>query len=149
MKKIISICKGDGVGPEVVEEGIKTLKLISDYSEFEFDFKEAPAGGAVLKKYGTSLPEKSFNIIRKSDALLFGAIGLPDLSPGVAESALLKIRQELDLYVNLRPIKLYKSLQDRCPLKEEFIGKGINITFVRENTEGLYKNIGEYSDNEA
>ncbi|MFX1356665.1 MAG: isocitrate/isopropylmalate dehydrogenase family protein, partial [Promethearchaeota archaeon] len=135
--------------PEVVEEGIKTLKLISDYSEFEFDFKEAPAGGAVLKKYGISLPEKSFNIIRKSDALLFGAIGLPDLPPGVAESALLKIRQELDLYVNLRPIKLYKSLWDRCPLKEEFIGKGIDITFVRENTEGLYKNVGEYSDNEA
>ncbi|MFW9936164.1 MAG: isocitrate/isopropylmalate dehydrogenase family protein [Candidatus Thorarchaeota archaeon] len=149
MKKIISICKGDGVGPEVVEEGIKTLKLISDYSEFEFDFKEAPAGGLVLKKYGTSLPEKSFNIIRKSDALLFGAIGLPDLPPGVAESALLRIRQELDLYVNLRPIKLYKSLRDRCPLKEEFIGKGIDITFIRENTEGLYKNIGEYSDNEA
>jgi 3-isopropylmalate dehydrogenase len=149
MKKVISICKGDGIGPEVVNEGIKILKLISDYSEFEFIFKDAPAGGAILKKYGTNLPEKSFEIIKNSDALLFGAIGLPDLPPGVAESALLKIRQGLDLYINLRPIKLYKSLWDRCPLKEEFIGKGIDISFIRENTEGLYKNIGKYSDNEA
>lgn len=149
MKKVISICKGDGIGPEVVNEGIKILKLISDYSEFEFIFKEAPAGGAILKKYGISLPEKSFEIIKNSDALLFGAIGLPDLPPGIAESALLKIRQGLDLYINLRPIKLYESLKDRCPLKDEFIGKGINISFVRENTEGLYKGIGEYSDIEA
>ncbi len=149
MKKIISVCKGDGVGPEVVNEGIKLIKVIADQSDFEFKFQEAPAGGAVWKETGESLPEKSFEIIKNSDALLFGAIGIPGLPQGVAESAILKIRQGLDLYVNLRPIKLYEALRDRCPLKEEFIGKGIDITFVRENTEGIYKNIGYLKDDEA
>ncbi len=149
MKKIIAITKGDGIGPEVVEEGIKILKIISDYTEFEFEFQEALAGGAVWKKYGESLPEKSFETIKTSDALLFGAIGIPGLPQGVAEIAILKIRQGLDLYVNLRPIKLYDALKDRCPLKDEYIGEGIDITFVRENTEGLYKNIGELKEDEA
>ncbi|MFX0073334.1 MAG: isocitrate/isopropylmalate dehydrogenase family protein [Candidatus Hermodarchaeota archaeon] len=149
MKKIIAITKGDGIGPEVVEEGLKILKVINDYTEFEFEFQEAPAGGAVWKKYGESLPKKSFKIIKNSDALLFGAIGIPGLPQGVAEIAILHIRQGLDLYVNLRPIKLYNALRDRCPLKDEYIGEGINIFFVRENTEGLYKNIGELEEDKA
>ncbi len=144
MKKIISVTKGDGIGPEVVDEGIKVMKLISSYADLEFEFREAPAGGAVWKQYGVSLPEKSFDIIKKSDALLFGAIGLPGLPQGVAEIAILQLRQGLDLYVNLRPAKLYEALRDKCPLKDEFIGKGIDITFVRENTEDLYANIGGF-----
>jgi len=95
------------------------------------------------------MPNKSWEIIINSDAVLFGAIGIPGLPQGAAESAIFKIRQELDLYVNLRPIKLFDALRDRCPLKEEFIGKGIDITFVRENTEGLYRKVGEINDNEA
>ena len=149
MKKKIAITKGDGIGPEVVEEGIKIMKIISDYTEFEFEFQEAPAGGAVWNTHGESLPEKSFETIKNSDALLFGAIGIPGLPQGVAEIAILNIRQGLDLYVNLRPIKLYDALRDRCPLKDEFLGEGIDITFVRENTEGLYKNIGELKEDEA
>ncbi|MBD3213264.1 MAG: 3-isopropylmalate dehydrogenase [Candidatus Lokiarchaeota archaeon] len=142
MKKIIAITRGDGIGPEVIDEAIKILSIIADYTDLEFDFQEAPAGGAVWKNTGTNLPEKSWKTIANSDALLFGAIGLPDLPQGVAESAILKIRQGLDLYVNLRPIKLYEPLRDRCPLKDEYIGKGIDITIIRENTEGLYANIG-------
>ena len=142
MKKKIAVTKGDGIGPEVVEEGLKVLKTISDCTEFQFEFHEALVGGNIYKKYGNSLPEKSFGIIKNSDALLFGAVGLPNLPPGTSEIAILKIRQELDLYINLRPIKLYKALKDRCPLKDEYIGKGIDITFVRENTEGLYANKG-------
>ncbi len=142
MKKIVSITKGDGVGPEVVNEGIKILKTIADYTELEIHFQEAPAGGKIWKEYGDSLPEKSFETIKNSDALLFGAIGLPSLPQGAAESAILRIRQGLDLYVNLRPIKLYEPLRDRCPLKDENIGDGIDIIIVRENTEGLYANIG-------
>ena len=149
MKKIISITKGDGVGPEVVEEAIKILETISNYTEFNFEFQEAIAGGEVWKKYGESLPKKSFDIIKESDALLFGSVGLPDLKPGTAEIAILKIRQGLDLYVNLRPIKLFEALRDRCPLKEEFIGKGIDISIIRENTEGLYSNIGYLKEEEA
>lgn len=149
MKKIISVCYGDGVGTEVVKEGVKALKIVSDYTEFDFEFKEAPAGGEVWKKFGNNLPEQSFETIKSSDALLFGALGLPDLPLGVAESAIMKIRQGLDLYVNLRPIKLYDILREKCPLKDEFIGSGIDITFVRENTEGLYKNIGSMDEDSA
>ena len=150
MKKIIAITRGDGCGPEVVAEGIKILNTISEYTDNSFELKEAPAGGGVWKKYGTNLPDDSFQTIKNADALLFGAVGLPDLPPGTAESAVLKIRQLLDLYVNLRPIKLYSSLKDRCPLKDQFIGKGIDITFVRENTEGLYANKGAIlNDNKA
>ena len=149
MKKIISVCRGDGVGPEVVNEGVKDLEIVSGYTEFDFEFKEAPAGGEVWKKFGNNLPEQSFETIKNSDALLFGALGLPDLPFGVAESALMKIRQGLDLYVNLRPIKLYDILREKCPLKDEFIGSGIDITFVRENTEGLYKNIGSIDEDSA
>jgi len=148
-KKIIAITRGDGVGPEVVNEGLKILEVIAEFTDFTFEFKDAPAGGEVYKKFGTNLPDKSFNIIKSADALLFGAVGLPDLAPGVAETAILRIRQELDLYINLRPVKLYEPLRDRCPLKDEFIGKGIDITFVRENTEGLYANIGNISEDRA
>ncbi|MFW9952371.1 MAG: isocitrate/isopropylmalate family dehydrogenase, partial [Candidatus Thorarchaeota archaeon] len=149
MKKIIAITHGDGCGPEVVNEGIKILRIVSEFTDYDFKFMDAPAGGEVWKKYGTNLPEQSFETIKRSDALLFGALGLPDLQPGVAESAILKIRQGLDLYVNLRPIKLYETLRERCPLKDEFIGDGIDITIVRENTEGLYKNIGKLGEDSA
>jgi 3-isopropylmalate dehydrogenase len=142
MKKIISVTKGDGVGPEVISEAVKILKIISKYTDFDFELREAPAGGQVFKEYGTNLPKKSFETIKSSDALLFGSVGLPDLPPGKAESAILKIRHGLDLYVNMRPIKLYEPLRDICPLKDEFIGKGIDMTIIRENTEGLYADIG-------
>jgi len=144
MRKKIALTKGDGVGPEVINEAIKILNVIQNYTDHEFELIDAPAGGMIWKEYGENLPEKSFNVMKSSDAILFGAIGLPDLPPGVAESAILKIRQGLDLYVNLRPIKLYDSLRDRCPLKGEFIQNGIDITIVRENTEGLYANIGGF-----
>ncbi len=149
MKKTIAITRGDGCGPEVVNEGIKILKIVSEFTDYDFEFRDAPAGGEVWKKYGTNLPEKSFDTIKKSDVLLFGALGLPNLPPGVAESAILKIRQGLDLYINLRPVKLYNVLREICPLKDEFIGDGIDITFVRENTEGLYKNIGKLEKDSA
>jgi len=149
MKKTIAITKGDGVGKEVVPVGAKILEVIANYTELDFEFIEAPAGGQVWKDCGESLPEKSFEIIKNSDAMLFGAIGIPGLPQGVAESAIMKIRQGLDLYVNLRPIKLFDAVRDRCPLKEEFIGEGIDITFVRENTEGLYKANGHLNDTEA
>lgn len=149
MKKKIAITKGDGIGPEVVDEGIKILKIISNYTDIDLEFQDAPAGGNVWKEKGASLPEKSLEIIKNSDALLFGAIGLPNLPQGVAESAILRLRQELDLYVNLRPIKLYNPLKEQSPLKEEFIGNGIDFTIIRENTEGLYANIGGFLKDEV
>ncbi len=142
MKKKIAIARGDGIGPEVVAEGIKIMKTLQKFSDYQFDFIETPLGGQVLKDTGTNLPQKSFDQMKECDAILFGAIGLPDLPLGAAESAISKIRQGLDLYVNLRPIKLYNSLRDKCPLKEEYIQDGIDMTIIRENTEGLYAKKG-------
>ncbi|MBY9006473.1 MAG: 3-isopropylmalate dehydrogenase [Candidatus Lokiarchaeota archaeon] len=149
MKIKIALTKGDGIGPEVVNEGIKILKVISDYTDLEVEFQEAPAGGNVWKETGESLPKKSIDIIKNSDVLLFGAIGLPNIPQGVAESAILRLRQELDLFVNLRPIKLYRSLKEQCPLKDEFVGEGIDFTIIRENTEGLYANVGGFLKDEV
>ncbi|MCP4763479.1 MAG: isocitrate/isopropylmalate dehydrogenase family protein [archaeon] len=142
MNKKIAVIYGDGIGIEVVREGVKILKIIEEFSDYSIEFIDTPAGGQVWKETGSSLPEKSFETMKKCDAILFGAIGLPGLPQGVAESAILGIRQGLKQYVNLRPVKLYESLRDKCPLKDEYIGKGIDITFVRENSEGLYTKIG-------
>lgn len=138
----IAIVKGDGIGPEVVDEAIKVLRVLQENSDVAFEFNDAPAGGAVWKKQGVSLPEASWDVMKQSDAILYGAIGLPGLPQGVAEYAILQIRQGFDQYVNLRPVKLYSVLYDKCPLKDEYIGDGIEIYTVRENTEGLYVKIG-------
>lgn len=138
----VAVTAGDGIGLEVVPEGIKILKVIQEFTDYEFKFTDAPAGGQVWKDTGVNLSDKSFDIMKKSDAILFGAIGLPDLPLGVAESAILTIRQGLNQYVNLRPAKLFEALHDKCPLKEEYIGKGIDLAIIRENSEGLYSKIG-------
>lgn len=142
MQKKIAIAKGDGIGPEVIDEGVKILHLIEDYSDYVFDLVETPLGAQVWKETGENLSTHSFEQMKSSDAILFGAIGLPGLPQGIAESAILKIRHGLDLYVNLRPLKLFPVLNDVCPLKTEVIGKGIDFTVIRENTEGLYARIG-------
>jgi 3-isopropylmalate dehydrogenase len=149
MKKKIAIAKGDGIGPDVVNEGLKIMDTIAKFSDYQFEYIETPMGGNVWKEFGTSLPDQSFELMKQSDAILFGAVGLPDLPQGVAEYAILKVRQGLDQYVNLRPAKLYEPLRDKCPLKEEYIQNGIDLTVVRENTEGIYTKIGGIAHNDA
>ncbi len=149
VKKRIGVAKGDGIGPEVVNEGLKIMKTIDEYTDFEFEFIETPFGGNVYKEHGTSLPDKTFELMKTMDTILFGAVGLPDLPQGVAEYAILKIRQGLDQYVNLRPAKLYEPLRDKCPLKDEYIQDGIDITVVRENTESVYSKIGGIVNKDA
>jgi len=141
-KKIISVVKGDGIGPEIIAESMKLMKLVEQYSNLKFEFIDTPCGGGAYKEFGSSLPDKSFEQMKKSDAILYGAVGLPDLPQGVAEYGLLKMRQGLDQYVNLRPAKLYEPIRDACPLKEEYIQKGIDMVIVRENTESIYTKIG-------
>ncbi|MHA1371182.1 MAG: isocitrate/isopropylmalate dehydrogenase family protein [Promethearchaeota archaeon] len=140
--KKIAVVEGDGISPPIIAEAKKILELISNKTSLEFEFVDAPAGGNVYKKVGTSLPDKSLRVMENSDAILFGAVGLPDLPQGVAEYAILKIRQHFDQYINLRPIKLFNSARDTCPLKDRYIGKGIDMVFIRENSEGLYAKIG-------
>ncbi|MHA1684188.1 MAG: isocitrate/isopropylmalate dehydrogenase family protein [Promethearchaeota archaeon] len=140
--KKIAVVEGDGISPSIIAEGKKIMQVIAENSSMQFEFVDAPAGGEVYKKVGTSLPEKSLEAMEGSDAILFGAVGLPNLPQGVAEIAILGIRQHFDQYVNLRPVKLFDSVHDTCPLKDAFIGKGIDMIFVRENSEGLYAKIG-------
>lgn len=138
----IALIEGDGVGKEVIPEGKKTLKLISEFSDYEFEFFNISAGGEEWKKTGKSITEASFEKLKTADSILLGALGIPGLPHGAAEYAVLQIRQEFNQYVNLRPIKLYESMRDICPLKEEFIQSGINISIIRENSEGIYRHIG-------
>jgi len=145
----IAVTKGDGIGPEVVDEGLKILNVLGEYGGIEFEMTDAPAGGGMWKEYGASLPDFSREIMKQSDAILFGATGLPDLPVGVAEYAVLQIRQDFDQYVNLRPVKLFPALYDKCPLKDEYIGTGIDIYTIRENTEGLYVKIGGIKNDAA
>ncbi len=138
----IALIEGDGVGKEVVPEGKKTLETISEYTDYKFNFLTISAGGEVWKKTGQSITEASFEKLKTVDTILLGALGIPGLPQGVAEYAVLRIRQEFNQYVNLRPIKLYSSMRDICPLKEEHIQSGIDMTIIRENSEGIYRRIG-------
>ncbi len=138
----IGLIPGDGIGKEVVPEGKKTLESISEKTDYEFEFMEISAGGQVWKTTGQSITEASFNKLKTVDSILLGALGIPSLPQGAAEYAVLRIRQEFNQYVNLRPVKLYKALYDICPLKIEHIGAGIDISIVRENSEGIYRRIG-------
>ncbi len=136
----IAVLPGDGIGPEVVDEGLKVLKKVADVTGFDYELVHYNFGGDNYKKTGEVLPDSAISEFRDMDAIFLGAIGHPDVTPGILEKGiLLKARFELDLYINLRPIKLFPGVD--TPLK----GKGpedIDFVVVRENTEGLYSGIG-------
>jgi len=136
----IAVIPGDGTGPEVIAEGIKVLNAVSDMAGFKLDLNYFDFGGERYLKTGEVLPDNAVEELKKHKAIYLGAIGHPDVKPGVLEKGiLLKLRFELDQYINLRPVKLYPGID--CPLK----GKGpedIDFVVVRENTEGLYAGAG-------
>lgn len=138
----IAVIPGDGTGPEVVSEGIKVLSTTSEKFGFSFDYHTFPFGGEHYKKTGETLPDEALNELRKFPAILLGAIGHPEVAPGILETGiLLKLRFGLDQYINLRPIKLYEGVD--TPLKH----KGpddIDFVVIRENTEGLYSGAGGF-----
>ena len=130
MKKKIAVLKGDGIGPEIVNEGLKVLDKIAKKYNHEFEKSELLFGGASIDEYGLPLTDETLDICKKSDAVLLGAVGGPkwdsvdkDKRP---ERGLLKIRKELKLYANLRPTKLYKQLASSCPLREDIVKNGID-----------------------
>jgi len=139
-KYSISVIPGDGTGPEVVAEGIKTIEAVADKCGFICKFTHYNIGGDHYKETGEILPDKVLESLALSDAIYLGAIGHPDVKPGILEKGiLLKLRFHFDQYVNLRPVKLYEGVN--TPLK----GKGpedIDFVVVRENTEGLYAGAG-------
>jgi 3-isopropylmalate dehydrogenase len=138
----IAVIPGDGTGPEVVAEGIKVLEALSERCGVDFQFHDFPVGGEAYLKKGILLPDAMLDEMRGMDAIYLGAIGHPGVKPGILErEILLKMRFELDLYINLRPVVLYPGVE--TPLK----GKGpedIDFVVVRENTEGLYAGGGGF-----
>ncbi|MDN5071870.1 3-isopropylmalate dehydrogenase [Aliarcobacter butzleri] len=137
----ISIIKGDGIGPEIVDEAIKVLDAASKKCGFKLDYKEYLMGGIAIDTTGVPLPQETIDGVLDSDACLFGAIGgekwdtLPrELRP---ETGLLKFREEMGVYANLRPAIIYDELVNASTLKPEVI-KGVDIMIVRELIGGIY-----------
>ena len=143
MKKKIAVLPGDGIGPEIIEQAVLCLKKVSEKYNHEFEFIETLIGYAAYEKEKVSLPQKTIEICRESDAILLGAIGDPraeKLPPAEQpeRAALLPLRKIFELYANLRPAKVFPALIDASPLKKEIIGKGLDILMVRELTGGIY-----------
>ncbi len=149
MKYNIAVIPGDGIGPEVTEQAKKALKAVANEYDHIFLFKEGLMGASAIDKTGNPLPEKTLMLCKKSDAILFGAIGDPkyDNDPTAKvrpEQGLLKLRKTLELFCNVRPVKAYNKLITNSPLKKEVI-KGTNIVIYRELTGGIYFGIKELS----
>ncbi len=136
----IAVIPGDGTGPEVVNEGLKVLKAAAAKFGFTYELKSYDYGGDRYIRTGEVLPEDAAEDLKQYDAIFLGAIGHPDVKPGILEKGiLLKLRFDLDQYINLRPVKLYPGVE--TPLKDKGPAE-IDYVVVRENTEGLYTGAG-------
>ena len=139
----IAVIPGDGTGPEVTAEAVKVLKVVAAKFGFKVELTEFDFGGERYKRTGELLPDSAVEELRKFDAILLGAIGHPDVPPGILEKGiLLKARFELDQYINLRPVKLFPGVQ--TPLKDKG-PNDIDFVVVRENTGDLYTGAGGVS----
>jgi 3-isopropylmalate dehydrogenase len=140
----IAALAGDGIGPEVMREAIKVLRVVEKKFGFTFQITEAPVGWAGIDAAGKALPDATLALCRESDAILFGSVGLPDRDPTIPKeerperAALLRIRKEFGLFANLRPVVLPPALAHACPLRPERFTGGIDILVVRELTGGMY-----------
>jgi len=138
----IGVIPGDGTGPEVIREGLKVLEAVSSKFGFKCEKVFYDFGGERFLKTGEVLPPQALEELKTLDAIYLGAIGDPRVKPGILEKGiLLKLRFELDQYINLRPIKLYD--KRFCPLKDKE-EKDIDFVVIRENTEGLYCGSGGF-----
>lgn len=138
----IAVIPGDGIGPEVIREGLKVLKAVSNKRGFKYELKHYDLGGGRYLKTGETLPDNILEELKGFNAIYLGAVGHPEVAPGILERGLLlRIRFELDQYINLRPVKLYRS--EDCPLKDK-TPDDIDFVVVRENTEGLYIGSGGF-----
>jgi 3-isopropylmalate dehydrogenase len=139
----IAVIPGDGTGPEVTAEAVKVLKTAAKKFGFKTDLTEFDFGGERYKRTGETLPDSAVGELRKFDSILLGAIGHPDVKPGILEKGiLLKLRFDLDQYINLRPVRLYPGVE--CPLKNKG-PKEIDYVVVRENTGDAYTGTGGFT----
>jgi len=138
----IGVIPGDGTGPEVVAEGLKVLDAAAGKFQMMFQFVPFDIGGETYKKDGTLLPDEVLEQLRATDAIFLGAIGHPDVKPGILErEILLKLRFALDLYINLRPVVLFPGVS--TPLRDKGPGD-IDFVVIRENSEGMYAGGGGF-----
>jgi 3-isopropylmalate dehydrogenase len=137
----IAVLGGDGIGPEVMAEALKVLRAVADPPGLAFAFEEMETGARCYQRTGEDLPRETLEVCQAADAVLFGSAGLPDvrLADGTEIAPQLTLRVLLDLYVGLRPIKLYPGAPSPLRLAE---GEGIDYVVLRENTEGLYASRG-------
>jgi 3-isopropylmalate dehydrogenase len=136
----IAVIGGDGTGPEVVREAVKVLKVAEAKFGFKLDYHDYDVGGARYLRTGETMPDTVVEELRKHHSIFLGAIGHPEVKPGILEvGILLKTRFALDQYINLRPVKLYRT--EDCPLKGKE-PKDIDFVVVRENTGGIYTGVG-------
>ena len=136
----IAVIGGDGTGPEVVREAVKVLKVAEGKFGFKLNYHDYDVGGARFLRTGETMPDSVLEELRKQHAIFLGAIGHPEVKPGILEvGILLKTRFALDQYINLRPVKLYRA--EDCPLKGKE-PKDVDFVVVRENTGGIYTGVG-------
>jgi 3-isopropylmalate dehydrogenase len=142
MNKTIAVLKGDGIGPEVTDQAIKALKAIEAKFGHKFEYPEALIGACAIDATGNPFPDETLELCQKSDVILFGAIGDPkyDNDPSAKvrpEQGLLKMRKDLGLFSNIRPINTYKVLANASPLRADLVD-GVDFTVFRELTGGIY-----------
>ena len=136
----IAVIGGDGIGPEVVREGLKVLQAAASRTGVKYELEDYDLGGERYLRTGEPLPDSVLEELRGFDAIYLGAVGHPEVAPGILEKQLLlRIRFELDQYINLRPVKLYEGVE--TPLRDKGPAE-IDFVIVRENTEGLYSGMG-------
>jgi 3-isopropylmalate dehydrogenase len=137
-----AVIKGDGIGPDIVDQAINVLGKIEEKFNHKFIYTEVLAGGAAIDATGHPLPQETIDVCLASDAVILGAVGGHkwDTLPGHLrpEKALLGLRSALGLYANIRPAILYNELRAACPIKDSVIGEGLDLIVIRELTGGVY-----------
>lgn len=140
----IAVIPGDGTGPEVIREGLKVLEALSEKFNFRYKTTTLDWGGERYLKTSVVMPDDGIQELKKFDVIYLGAIGHPDVKPGILEKGiLLRVRFDLEQYINLRPVKLYPGVW--TPIKDKG-PEDVDFVVVRENNEGLYKGMGEFKD---
>ena len=142
MQKTIAVIRGDGIGPEIVDQALQVLNRIGTLYGHEFTYADVDMGGSAIDKWGDPLPPEMLQTCLDSDSVLFGAVGGPKWNhvPGSMrpEKGLLRLRTGMEVYSNNRPAKIWPQLASASPLKPEIVEKGIDFIIVRELTGGIY-----------